>query len=70
MIPAAIPVAASSRSDAIALREEDANAPIGKRILFMMQSRWNSDTVSMIKLKSIYRIDLPGKVYRRFDFAL
>ncbi|KAG9029380.1 hypothetical protein FS837_003569 [Tulasnella sp. UAMH 9824] len=70
MIPAPVPVAAWGRSDTIVLREEDPNAPIRGRILSMMQERWDSDTVSTIKLKSIYRVDLPGKVHRRFDFAL
>ncbi|KAG8902991.1 hypothetical protein FRC01_009385, partial [Tulasnella sp. 417] len=68
--PAPAPAAASSRADAIGLREEGSNAPIGRKVLLMMQERWESDSVSMSKLKSIYRIDLPGSVYRRFDFAL
>ncbi|KAG8945927.1 hypothetical protein FRC04_012179 [Tulasnella sp. 424] len=70
IIPAPAPVAAASRADAITLREEGSNAPIGRKILLMMQERWDSNNVSMTKLKSIYRVDLPGKIYRRFDFAL
>lgn len=70
MIPAPAPAPASGRTDSIGLREEGASAPIGRKILLMMQERWDSDAVSMTKLKSIYRVDLPGQVYRRFDFAL
>lgn len=70
IIPAPAPVAAANRADAITLREEGSNAPIGRKILLMMQERWDSNNVSMTKLKSIYRVDLPGKIYRRFDFAL
>ncbi|KIO17320.1 hypothetical protein M407DRAFT_33015 [Tulasnella calospora MUT 4182] len=70
MIPAPAPAPAPARTDSIGLREESAIAPIGRKVLLMMQERWKSDTVSMTKLKSIYRVDLPGSVYRRFDFSL
>lgn len=92
IVPAPAPVAAASRADAITLREEGSNAPIGRKskflgscsrrdpmtehlplltsVLLMMQERWDSNNVSMTKLKSIFRVDLPGKIYRRFDFAL
>ncbi|KAG8945931.1 hypothetical protein FRC04_012183 [Tulasnella sp. 424] len=36
----------------------------------MIQERWKSDESHIPKLKVIYRIDLPGQVYRRFDLAL
>ncbi|KAG8945929.1 hypothetical protein FRC04_012181 [Tulasnella sp. 424] len=36
----------------------------------MMQERWKSDESQIPTLKAIYRINLPGQVYRRFDLAL
>lgn len=36
----------------------------------MMQKRWKSDKVGSPQVTGVYRIDLSGHVYRRFDLSL
>ncbi|KAG8911259.1 hypothetical protein FRC01_005813 [Tulasnella sp. 417] len=55
---------------ALNLRVERLNTPIGRKILNTVQERWKSDEITGLQVKGIYRIDLPGQVYRRFDLAL
>ncbi|KAG8917077.1 hypothetical protein FRC01_002674 [Tulasnella sp. 417] len=55
---------------ALNLRVERLNTPIGRKILNTVQERWKSDEIPGLQVKGIYRIDLPGQVYRRFDLAL
>lgn len=43
---------------------------IGQKIRLMLEERWDSEQIALRKLKAIYRINFPGRVYRRFDFAL
>lgn len=64
--PAAAP---NGRSPSRLLMERD-GSPIRRSILFMMRERWHAEELGAPQLKSVYRIDLPGQVYRRFDLAL
>lgn len=36
----------------------------------MLQERWQSEEIGAPDLQSLYRIELSGQVYRRFDLAL
>ncbi|KIO17319.1 hypothetical protein M407DRAFT_228650 [Tulasnella calospora MUT 4182] len=62
--------AASVSQDALNIRVERLNTPIGRKILKTVQECWKSDKIQSPQVKRIYRIDLPGQVYRRFDLAL
>ncbi|KAG8932682.1 hypothetical protein FRC00_014359 [Tulasnella sp. 408] len=64
------PAATEGSQDTFKLRTERANGPVARKILLMLQDLWQSDTARTPQLKSIYRIDLPVEMYRRFDLAL
>ncbi|KIO31487.1 hypothetical protein M407DRAFT_5090 [Tulasnella calospora MUT 4182] len=65
-----VPAAAPMSRNLSNLLMERVNTPIWRSILLMMQDRWKSDELGTPQLKDMYRIDLPGQVYRRFDLAL
>ncbi|KIO17321.1 hypothetical protein M407DRAFT_33016 [Tulasnella calospora MUT 4182] len=62
--------AAAGNSDSNSIRPEDLKDPVTKTISVNMKNRWSSDDIELRKLKGICRLDLPGKIYRRFDTAL
>ncbi|KAG8945957.1 hypothetical protein FRC04_012209 [Tulasnella sp. 424] len=68
--PTKAPTPNSEDSDSVSLRAVDMKSEIGQKIRLMLEERWDSDEIALRKLKAIYRINLPGHVYRRFDFAL
>ncbi|KAG8970952.1 hypothetical protein FRC05_011626 [Tulasnella sp. 425] len=49
---------------------ERSDTPIGRKILLTMEERWESKEACNPQLRCIYRLDLKGEVYRRFDLAL
>ncbi|KAG8970973.1 hypothetical protein FRC05_011647 [Tulasnella sp. 425] len=67
--PTKAPTPNSEDSDSVSLRAVDMKSEIGQKIRLMLEERWDSDEIALRKLKAIYRINLPGHVYRRFDFA-
>ncbi|KIO31485.1 hypothetical protein M407DRAFT_19622 [Tulasnella calospora MUT 4182] len=67
-IPA--PAAASVSQNSLRLRAERMNTPVGRKVLLMVQERWQSEIVRIPQVKGIYRIDLPVNIYQRFDLAL
>ncbi|KAG8914272.1 hypothetical protein FRC01_004143, partial [Tulasnella sp. 417] len=68
MVPT--PAAASGSQHSSMLRIERINTPVGRKILHMVQQRWQSEIARAPQVEGIYRIDLAANIYRRFDLAL
>ncbi|KIO31491.1 hypothetical protein M407DRAFT_219875 [Tulasnella calospora MUT 4182] len=64
------PAAASIGSDTVKLRMERGNTSVRQNISLKMQERWKSGEHGTPQIKGVYRIELSGQVYRRFDTAL
>ncbi|KAG8913356.1 hypothetical protein FRC00_002558 [Tulasnella sp. 408] len=68
------PVARKSRSTitliVFQICADDPRTTAPQLVLLMLQDLWQSDTARTPQLRSIYRIDLPVEMYRRFDLAL
>ncbi|KAG8945959.1 hypothetical protein FRC04_012211 [Tulasnella sp. 424] len=68
--PTTAPTSNSADSDSVGLLSVDLDSEIGEKIGLKMHERWDSGEITLKKVKAIYRVNLPGRIYRRFDFAL